>query len=196
LLGERKAFAVIRFTVTLGLLLTRVWLPLCCPSASFQAARFCALFSRVTFLLRRRGQKATSLANRGGIPIAGQLEITLTYWRIGAPISYTVSLFANTHLQQRRSQQCVPAHTSSSGSGSGHTAVLISNAGLYQDWRGQSGTKRTAGAPVNLSLRTTSPIRSVCGQSSRISDLSQSAASSWYHCRLSNTRFSPNAQRE
>jgi hypothetical protein len=52
-------------------------------------------------LLHRRGQKATSLANRGGIPIAGQLEIILTYWRIGAPITYTASLFANTppHFQ-------------------------------------------------------------------------------------------------
>jgi hypothetical protein len=47
-------------------------------------------------LLHRRGQKATSLANRGGIPIAGQLEIILTCWRIGAPISYTASLYANT----------------------------------------------------------------------------------------------------
>jgi hypothetical protein len=39
----------------------------------FQAARFCALYSRVNFLLHRRGQTPTSLANRGGIPIAGQL---------------------------------------------------------------------------------------------------------------------------
>jgi hypothetical protein len=47
-------------------------------------------------LLHRRGQNATSLANRGGIPIAGQLEIILIYWRIGAPIRYTASLFANS----------------------------------------------------------------------------------------------------
>jgi hypothetical protein len=46
-------------------------------------------------LLDRRWQKARSLANRRGIPIAGKLEIILTYWRIGAPISYTASLFAN-----------------------------------------------------------------------------------------------------
>jgi hypothetical protein len=68
------------------------------PVCVFQAGRFCAVFSRVNFLLHRRGQKATSVANRGGIPIAGQLEITLTYWRIGAPSSYTASLFANTGL--------------------------------------------------------------------------------------------------
>jgi hypothetical protein len=48
-------------------------------------------------LLHRRGQKATSLANRGGIPIAGQLEIILTYSRIGAPISHIASRFANKH---------------------------------------------------------------------------------------------------
>jgi hypothetical protein len=86
---------------TTGRLLTTVWLPLCCPSALFQTARFCALLSRVNFLLHRRGQKATSLANRGSIPIAGQLETILTYWRIGAPISHTASLFANTppHFQ-------------------------------------------------------------------------------------------------
>jgi hypothetical protein len=95
LLGEREKFGVNRFTVTPGLLLTRVWLPLCCPSAFFQAARFWALCFRVNFLLHRRGQKATSLANRGGIPIAGQLGNILTYWRKGAPISYTASLFAN-----------------------------------------------------------------------------------------------------
>jgi hypothetical protein len=102
LLGERKMFGVIRFTVTPGLLLTTVWQPLCCPSAYFQAARFWALFFRINFLLHRRGQKATSLANRGGIPRAGQLEIILTYWRIGAPISYTASLFANTTNSPRR----------------------------------------------------------------------------------------------
>jgi hypothetical protein len=38
LLGERKKFGIIRFTVPPGLLLTTVWLPLCCPSAFFQAA--------------------------------------------------------------------------------------------------------------------------------------------------------------
>jgi hypothetical protein len=47
----------------------------------------CLIFQGKNFLLHRRGQKATSLANRGGIPIARQLEIILTYWRIGAPIS-------------------------------------------------------------------------------------------------------------
>jgi hypothetical protein len=64
------------------------------PVCVFQAARFCALFCRVNVLLHRRGPKL-SLANRGGIPIAGRLGIILTYWRIGAPTNYTASLFAN-----------------------------------------------------------------------------------------------------
>jgi hypothetical protein len=62
------------FTVARGILLTTVWLPVCCPSAFFQAVRFWALFSWVNFLLHRQGQKPTSFANRGGNPIAGQLE--------------------------------------------------------------------------------------------------------------------------
>jgi hypothetical protein len=101
LLGERKTFWIIRFAVPPGLLHTAVWLPLSCPPAFFQAARLCAIYSRVNFLLRRRGQKPTSFANRGGIPTAGQLEAIRTYWRIGASNSYSASLFANTppHFQ-------------------------------------------------------------------------------------------------
>jgi hypothetical protein len=39
LFAREKKFGIIRFTVPPGLLLTTVWLPLCCPSTFFQAAR-------------------------------------------------------------------------------------------------------------------------------------------------------------
>jgi hypothetical protein len=65
-------------------------------SAFFQPARFWALLFRVTFQLHRREQKPTSFANRGGNPIAGQLEAIRTYCRVGASNSYSASLFANS----------------------------------------------------------------------------------------------------
>jgi hypothetical protein len=116
LLWERKTFGIIRFTVTPSLLHTTYSLatPLLPVCDFFRLLDSVPSFLGVNFLLHRRGQKALSLANRGGIPIAGKLEIIRTYCRIGALISYSASLFANTfccHPEEYRSGHYRPVRS-------------------------------------------------------------------------------------
>jgi hypothetical protein len=70
-------------------------------SAFVQAARLCASFSRVKFLLHWRGQKSTSVANRRGNQKAEHVEVIVTYWQIGVSKIYTAFLLDKTppHFQ-------------------------------------------------------------------------------------------------
>jgi hypothetical protein len=89
----------------------------------------------------------------------------------------------------------VLVQTSSGGSGSRCTLVLMSMAGWYHAFLGQSGNRRREGAWNIHSFLTIAAISSTGGQSNRVSSRDQCDVNSLWHWRRRKTWCSPSDRR-